>query len=246
MATRATPQSAARRPAAKIEPMPAAGTRAESLRLKLEEEILNRRLPPGLKLDEEEIARRFGLSRTPVREALKGLTSSGLVEIRPHQGAYVATLTLRTIIEMVELMTVLEASCAGLAARRHEIADQSRIKSAQALCESRRCLSDPGAFYDANVAFHEAIYRASHNEFLSAQTRALHQRLEPYRRLVAYRPGAIARANAEHREIAEAIFTADGRRAEEVMRGHLRTLQDSIVSMVDALATSPPARKRAG
>src|SRR4051794_37742517 len=91
-----------------VEKLPAAQTRTESLRLKLEEEILGGRMKPGQKLDEEELAARFGMSRTPVREALKAIAASGLIEIRPHQGAYIAVLSARGIIEMVELMAVLE------------------------------------------------------------------------------------------------------------------------------------------
>lgn len=214
--------------------MPAARTRTESLRLKLEEEILTRALRPGSKLDEEELAERFGLSRTPVREALKALTSSGLVEIRPHQGAFVAVLTPRVIIEMVEMMSVLEVSCAEMAARRHSAADRENLTRAQNLCESPQSMKDPGSFYAANIGFHEAIYHASGNVFLATQTQALRQRLEPYRRQIAYHPGLIEKANREHRLIVEAILAMNETAAGQAMRSHLGALKDTIATMIEA------------
>ena len=229
---------------AKPEPLPAARTRTESLRLKLEDEILTRRIGPGQKLDEEELARRFGLSRTPVREALKAMTSSGLVETRPHQGVFVAVLTGRLIAEMTETMAALETICAELAARRHTIGDRTRILTAQEACEQTASRGDPGAFYTANVAFHEAIYRASGNEFLGHQTRSLRQRLEPYRRRVSYHPGLIAKSNGEHRRIVAAIFAMDEAAANQAMRQHLEALRDTIATLVDPEAAGVPARRR--
>jgi DNA-binding GntR family transcriptional regulator len=228
----------------RVEAMPAARTRAESLRLKLEEEILSRRMLPGQKLDEEELAARFGLSRTPVREALKALTSTGLIELRAHQGAYVAKLTPRSIIEMVEFMSMLEVNCARLAARRHSAADRNAIQQAQNHCERAVRAADPRAFYAANIAFHEAIYRASRNEFLAGQAQALRQRLEPYRRQIVFHHGLIERSVREHGDIVDAILAMKEEQAGIAMRRHLGALQDSIASMVESLSGEQEASKR--
>lgn len=219
--------------------LPAAATRTESLRLKLEEEILSGILAPGVKLDEEEIAARFEISRTPVREALKALTSTGLVDLRPHQGAYVAVLTLKSIIEMVELMAVLEATCAEFAARRHTQLDRDAIVRAQKECETARSLKDPAAFYEANIVLHDAISRASRNEFLCKQTQQLRQRLEPYRRRISYHTGLIEKSNHEHEEIVDAILAMDSERAREAMREHLATLREDIATMIDDVSVAP-------
>ena len=93
-------------------------TRAEELRLQLADEIVRGVLPPGAALDETDIARRFSVSRTPVREALRQLVASGLVEARAHRGAVVAQPSLDRLTEMFEAMAELEALCAGLAAER--------------------------------------------------------------------------------------------------------------------------------
>ncbi|MCG8359901.1 MAG: GntR family transcriptional regulator, partial [Kiloniellales bacterium] len=86
--------------------------RADELRQDLEAEIFAGRLAPGQRLDESKLAARFGVSRTPVREALLQLASIGLVEMRPRQGAVVAAVTIRRLLQMFEVMAELEAFCA--------------------------------------------------------------------------------------------------------------------------------------
>src|ERR1700709_729981 len=93
-------------------------TRAEELRLQLADEIVRGALAPGAPLDETEIAKRFNVSRTPVRGALRQLATSGLVEARAHRGAVVARPSLERLSGMFEAMAELEALCAGLAAQR--------------------------------------------------------------------------------------------------------------------------------
>src|SRR5262245_47505916 len=104
-------------------------TLAEELRLQLADEIVRGVLPPGGALDETELARRFGVSRTPVREAIRQLAASGLVEARAHRGAVVARPTEERINGMFEAMAELEALCAGLAAERMLAADRARLEA---------------------------------------------------------------------------------------------------------------------
>src|SRR3979409_138523 len=98
--------------------------RAGELRLQLADEIVRGVLAPGSALDETDIARRFGVSRTPVREALRQLVASGLVEARAHRGAVVAQPSLERLTGMFEAMAELEALCAGLAAERMTAAER--------------------------------------------------------------------------------------------------------------------------
>ena len=100
----------ARRPPS---PQPDKVTRAEELRLQLADEIVRGVLPPGAALDETEIARRFSVSRTPVREAMRQLVASGLVDARAHRGAVVARPSIERLTGMFEAMAELEALCAG-------------------------------------------------------------------------------------------------------------------------------------
>jgi DNA-binding GntR family transcriptional regulator len=89
-----------------------AKTRAEDIRLQLADEIVLGRIPPGERLDEAGLAARFGVSRTPIREALRQLTVMGLVDSRPHRGVIVTEITAEKLAELFELMTELEAFCA--------------------------------------------------------------------------------------------------------------------------------------
>jgi len=104
-------------------------TRAEELRLQLADEIVRGALAPGAPLDETDIARRFNVSRTPVREALRQLAASGLVEARAHRGAVVARPSLERLNGMFEAMAELEALCAGLAAERMPAIERARLEA---------------------------------------------------------------------------------------------------------------------
>ncbi|MFL9998049.1 GntR family transcriptional regulator [Paraburkholderia sediminicola] len=219
----------------KIERLPAARTRSESLRLRLEGDILERRLVPGTKLDEAELAEQFGMSRTPVREALKSLLASGLVENRPHQGTFVASLSERAFAEMIETMCFMEAACAQLAARRSNAEDFERICAARDECEKAALAEKPKAFYDANARFHEAIYEASHNSFLAEQTRSIRQRLSPYGRQITFHAGSMQRSVKEHQALVDAILQMNEKVACDTMTRHLESLKDSISTMISGL-----------
>src|SRR6202020_1085350 len=132
-------------------------TRAEELRLQLADEIVKGALAPGAALDETDIARRFNVSRTPVREALRQLAASGLVEARAHRGAVVAQASIERLSGMVGAMAEWEALCAGLAAERMMPAERYRL---EAIHEELRVLShagDPDRFHEVNERFHRSI-----------------------------------------------------------------------------------------
>jgi DNA-binding GntR family transcriptional regulator len=133
-------------------------TLAEELRLQLADEIVRGAIPPGSGLDETELARRFGVSRTPVREAIRQLAASGLVEVRPHRGAVVARPSEERLIGMFEAMAELEALCAGLAAERMAPSERAEL---EAVHEELRTLiqsGDPQRYHEVNEAFHAVIY----------------------------------------------------------------------------------------
>src|ERR1700730_9366909 len=103
-------------------------TRAETIRQRLAGDILRGVYPPGARLDENGPAERFNLSRTPVREALRQLTSAGLVEVRPRRGVIVSLPTDSALAEMYEVMGELEAACVRLATRRMSPAERVRLE----------------------------------------------------------------------------------------------------------------------
>lgn len=197
------------------------GKLATDLVQKLERDIVTGVLKPGDKLDERSLSERFGVSRTPVREALQTLAGSGLVATMPRRGTIVASITVADLIEMFEVMAELEAMCARLAARRMARTDIEKLIALGNECGTLQEHADADAYYEANVNFHEVIYAGCRNSFLERQTKNVRNRLAPYRRLQLHRPGRVKKSNAEHSEILDAISTGDAERAGKLMHQHV-------------------------
>jgi DNA-binding GntR family transcriptional regulator len=196
-------------------------SRSELLREQIEELIATGALGPGQHLDETELASRFGVSRTPIRETLIQLASMGLVVIRPRRGAIVAELGPQQLVEMFEVMSELEATCARLAARRMTPFEQKVMLNAHAACCAAIKSDDPDDYYYKNEAFHESIYAGSHNQFLIDQTRSLYRRLRPYRRLQLRVRDRVSDSYAEHDGVVKAIISGDGELSAKLTRGHV-------------------------
>ena len=209
-------------------------TLADSLRKWLEAEIAAGRLAPGSRLDEQDIALRFGVSRTPVREAFRLLAASHLVELRGRQGAMVRSIKAHALIEMFQVMAELEGLCARLASRRGDKPFRENITKIHQQLIIQSESGDIDAFYDVNTEFHEAIYEASRNAFLADQTRKLRNQVAAYRRRVTHMPSRIADTLREHEEIIQAILAHDGERSHRAMRDHVNLLGDNLLDFLAA------------
>jgi DNA-binding GntR family transcriptional regulator len=201
-------------------------TLAEELRLQLADEIVRGALTPGAALDESDIARRFKVSRTPVREALRQLVASGLVDSKAHRGAVVARPTAERLNSMFEAMAELEAICAGLAAERMPVAERHGL---EALHEQLRVLSyagDPQRFTYVNEQFHNAIYVGSRNTYIAEMTLATRVRVQPFRRAQFRNLGRLAKSQAEHDRVVVAIMRGDRIGAAAAMRDHIELVRD--------------------
>jgi len=221
------------------------------LKHRLQEEIVTGALRPGTRLDEASLAARFSVSRTPVREALLQLSSMGLVEMRPRRGGVVASIRLKQMLEMFEVMAELEAMCGRLAARRASDQECDALRVVHEAATAAAEANDPDAYYHLNVRFHEAVYKMSHNAFLAAETLRLRNRLAPYRRLQLRQPDRIASSFREHLEVLEAIADHDAERAEASMRAHVATqggtFNDFVASLPADMVSEPPqAATRSG
>jgi DNA-binding GntR family transcriptional regulator len=207
-------------------PFPDKITRAEELRLQLADEIVRGVLPPGAALDETDIARRFNVSRTPVREALRQLVASGLVEARAHRGAVVARPSIDRLTGMFEAMGELEAMCAGLAAERMTPTERQGL---EAVHEDLRVLShagNPDRFHEVNERFHNAIYAGSQNDYIAEITLATRVRVQPFRRAQFRNLGRLAKSHAEHDRVVVAILRGDRVGAAAAMRAHIELVRD--------------------
>ncbi|WP_342358921.1 GntR family transcriptional regulator [Terrarubrum flagellatum] len=205
------------------------------LRDALEDEILTGGLPPGARLDEASLAARFGVSRTPIREALMQLTAAGLVASQPRRGATVAIVAPNKLVEMFDVMAELEGMAVRLAARRHDDADLANIREALEACAEAAASGDADAYYYQNERFHHALYAASHHGFLIEQCVALHRRLKPYRRLQLRVRQRMATSLAEHRMIADAIAAFDGAQAEKAAREHVAVQGERFSDLIASL-----------
>jgi DNA-binding GntR family transcriptional regulator len=180
-------------------------SRAARLSFLIEEEILSLRLKPGDKLDEAKLAERYGTSRTPVREALRQLSSNGLIELRPHKSAVVAKLGIRELIELIEVMAELEGACGGLAAKTCLKSDLDQIFAALAICRREAASTNIDGYKLANEAFHHAIYCASHNSHLVNLTLTTRKRVAAYRRAQFEQVNRLKKSVEDHERIACAI-----------------------------------------
>ncbi len=217
--------------------------RADALRDVLEEEIVTGSLKPGERLDEVAMATRFGVSRTPIREALFQLSAAGLIEIEPRRGAFVSTIGPQRLVEMFGVAAELEAMCAGFAARRATDEELRSIREAHESCREALDLTDIDPYYYENEVFHQRIRSASHNQFLIEQVNLLQRRLKPYRRLQLRTRGRVKASFNEHDAIMRALEEGDEKRARNTMRDHV-TVQgerfSDLLSVLDSASGSDP------
>lgn len=202
-------------------------TRTETLRLQLADEIVTGVLEPGTPLDEQELARRFGVSRTPVREAIRQLAASGLVDTRPHRGALVALPTPRELDEMFRAMAELEALCAGLCAIHMSPSQRAALETMHRDMGSLMQAGDVARYDAANVAFHTAIYEGAANSYLAGIAQTTRTRVAPFRHAQFRASGRLARSHAEHAKVLLAILRGDRARATDAMRAHIDTVRDA-------------------
>ncbi|ODN69947.1 GntR family transcriptional regulator [Methylobrevis pamukkalensis] len=213
-------------------------TRTEDLRLQLADEIMRGELAPGTPLDEARIAARFGVSRTPVREALRQLGSSGLVELRPHRGAVVSPFSATRFTELFTAMAELEGVCAGLAAVGMQAAERRDLERVHGAFGDLVRTSDPQRYHEVNEAFHNAVYAGAHNSYIAELTLSTRLRLQPFRRAQFRNIGRLAHSYAEHDRVVQAILRGERDEAENAMREHIIRVKDAAEDYVESFAGS--------
>ena len=207
------------------------------LKDEIENEIIAGRFQPGERLDEVSLAERYGVSRTPIREALHALAASGLLEVRPHRGTIVAEVSPDRLFEMFEVMAEMEAMCGRLAARRMTEAEHGELGTAHRACGIAEQKGDSDQYYYENERFHFCIYEGSHNGFLADQCKTLHRRLQAYRRLQLRVRNRMTTSYREHGEIAAAIKAGNGEDAADKLRRHVLVQGDRFADLVSSLRT---------
>ncbi|MFD2757445.1 GntR family transcriptional regulator [Gulosibacter faecalis] len=214
---------------------PASGQLPLATRLRLA--ILDGRFMPGDQMPETSLADEFGVSRTPIREALKLLENEGLVEIRPRVGTFVRVPTRREIVEMFQLKEALEGMGAALMARRGEVPQLELLRSNVADSDAALAANDHAAYAKLVHEFHTTIIRGADNTKLIEHYELMMNQLA-YHRLVLNSievPGRLEASTHEHHLVLDAIASKDPVAADLRMRGHV------YASSVAALQSSVPA-----
>ncbi|MCW2246646.1 DNA-binding GntR family transcriptional regulator [Azospirillum fermentarium] len=219
----------------KAAPDKKSATRADEVRLAIEEDIFLGRLRPGTRLDEESLAQRFNISRTPIREAILQLVHAGLVEKQPRHGAVVAPLKLHRMVQMFEVMSEIEGLCCRYAARRMSDEEKQQLKELHETSRAHMQARRLDEYYAVNRAFHEAVQAGSHNEPLQDIARGLFVRLAPYRRYQLNHPSRIQDSFDEHDAVVESILAGDPEGAYQAMRRHVTIQIDIFAEFVSIM-----------
>jgi DNA-binding GntR family transcriptional regulator len=208
-------------------------TQADRLAEAIADCVLSGEFEPGLRLDEGMLAERYGVSRTPVREALRQLASTGLIEVKPRRGATVAKATSAQLETLFGAMAEIEATCARLAAMGMTPIERRRLQSLQDTMGAIVKRDDREGYAAANVSFHTQIYVGAHNDVLADIAAGLRRRVAPYRRAQFRTEGRLARSHAEHAAVVKAILACDAAAAHATMFHHMSLVEDAF-GLLDA------------
>jgi DNA-binding GntR family transcriptional regulator len=195
-------------------------TLSQSISKSLAADIVAGRLAAGTRLDEQSLAERFKVSRSPVRDALRHLASTRLIEHLPRRGFTVSEIDAANLKDLYEGLTEIEAICAGLCAMRAGSTERARVQMLQQRCKELAKNGDYEAYVSGNDAFHEAIYAGAHNKTLQEVASDLRQRMAPLRTRTFFLQSRIEESLQEHEALVGAILRQDAAAAQEAMRSH--------------------------
>ena len=197
------------------------------------------RLNPGDPIDESLLAAEFGISRTPVREAILKLEAVGLIRREPRKGATRFRPTLEEFLAILEVHAKLEGQAAGLAARRLSKTGAKALETIVAQCEAHAARdgdANPDAYYQLNLRFHETVAIAAGNPFLTEMIKTNARKLLAYYRARYRFAGAIPLSATEHRAIAGLITGGESVAAEAAMQSHVQFDQVTAMDLLAALS----------
>lgn len=204
---------------------------AEQLRAR----IYAHELAPGAWVDEQAIAAEFGISRTPLREALKVLASEGLVQLKPRRGCYVAELSEQDLDEIFPVMAMLEGRCAFEAAAKATPADIARLDALHAQLEIHAATNDADRFFEANQAFHDALQELAGNRWLRQLIVDTRKFIKLTRRDSLRLDGRLKQSLAEHQAIMAALHRHDAGEAGRLMHDHILSGRAAVAKLLTAV-----------
>lgn len=188
---------------------------------RLRERIYSQELLPGVAIDEQALSEEYGISRTPMREALKVLHAEGLVVLEPRRGCFVTELKEQDIDELFPLMAMLEGRCAFEAVKKAKAIDIKRIEELHNKLEKHASANDVEKYFEQNCLFHELVQKMAGNKWLERMTSDLRKFLKLMRGRQLYLPGRLQQSLAEHRMLLAAFQNRNPAAAEKIMHDHL-------------------------
>jgi len=191
-------------------------------------------LEQGQKISEVEFCEELGISRTPLREALRVLAAEGLVDLVPRRGAWVSRPTIHEIQDMFEVMGVLEGLCARVAAEHLSGAQLAELEGLHQALESAYRDRDEEQYIQVNHAYHGLVQTLADNQTLNGIVSGLRQKIFLYRYRQLYQPDRFDQSIREHRDLLEAFRARDGTRAEALMKRHLQRQCEALVALYQA------------
>lgn len=212
--------------------------RANQIAETLEQLLLSGEYKDGDRLDELRLAEHFCVSRTPIREALQILVSSGMAEQIPRRGVFVRQPGPVELMEMFETMAELEAACGRFAAARITEDGLQKLVEVNANCQQAILNLDYGLYYSENEKFHQIIYHGAANSYLERQALQLQNRLKPYRKMQLRFRGRLNKSMAEHLKIVTALQDGNAEDAAITLRGHVAVQGEKFHQMMATLNSS--------
>jgi DNA-binding GntR family transcriptional regulator len=194
----------------------------------LRQRIFDGALQPGQFLDEPALSETLGISRTPLREALKVLTAEGLLRHEPRRGCFVREVTERDLDEIFPVIALLEGRCAHEAARNASDADLQALQTLHDRLQARADAGDISGYYAANYAIHEAIITLADNRWLALAIADLRKILKLARLQQLHAPGRLRQSLSEHLAVFAALQARDPEGAEAAMRTHLTRQREAL------------------
>lgn len=204
----------------------------------IREEILLGKIPVAARLNQDALAARFGVSRIPVREALRQLEAEGLVEIHPHRGAFVASLAVEEIKGIYEIRIALESLAVEFAAPEATEGDLQKLEATLSRMDAE---VEPAIWLDLNLEFHRALYAPSGRAHLCNLIETLRRHSEPYLRIYVASMGRIRRAQEEHHQIFDAYRRHEVSAAAAALRAHLSHTLDGLLKVLPRSSVTHPA-----
>jgi DNA-binding GntR family transcriptional regulator len=201
----------------------------------LRQMIISGELPPRSSLSEMALSETFGVSRTPIREALKQLQIEGLVEVRPRVGTFVAVPSRRELTELFQMKELLEGAAARLLAFRGGVLEVELLEANMRAADEAVQEGDAERYAALVHEFHDLIVKGADNSKLDAHYRTLMNQLA-YARLVRTslsQPGRLTESDSEHHRVLSLILAKDGDGAERVMREHVRMSHQALMAGMD-------------